>query len=552
MDTAAFRLIVLPFFIRSLALVGGYAAVRFCFDVQSDVLRGVTREMWELWMPGILAAIFCIVVMRRRFTLLKPDKMSRSQQFSKSARKAWRKEQRLEAIYWISGIALAVSMFGTQIYITSQASELILLDSLSAVGNPRPGNCFIICSDYVIDAQRVGFLSESRTVHKRYGRNKLDLIVYAALPMREPGTSPIRMLPTGEPDIYTVHGITPAKYWFVKEYKMRVNRPSDAEIRIAYDSLGSRIERDLSSGKFRRFDHLTAAPHTEHSRSMFAAIKNSPMRATADPVILSPETKPFSRSNGGLWTALIAWGVAFITVIIYSLSYSISEKRLADRNARAVTPFRERFNPVRLVLAVKKGGGVATWTLIGLNAVYFVTVVAAGISPMSPSPRELFEMGGATNGSILGGEAWRIATAMFLHSGIVHLAYNMFTFAFFGIWLESIVKPLKYVVIYFASGVGAALLSMLFLDPDAVHVGASGAIFGVMGAMGSLWVRNRKKYNAFPLFFLCTGGISLLLGLLPGINNWAHIGGLATGFVLGMFFYIPPKKRRRRLPVKTT
>jgi len=534
------RWVVLPFVVRSLVLVGGYAALRLILDVRMNAAGGITREMWELWMPIALAAIFCLLVMRVRFGLLRP------------ARKDIGRENRFEALYWIAGIALTVSMFASQKYIASQTRDLVQVDSLSAVGDPRAGDCFRIGSNYIIDTERAGFLSESRGVPKRHGMDELDLIIYAALPMRESDADLIRMVPTGEPDIYEVLGITPAKYWFVKEYEQRVERPTGANIEAAHNRLADRVIEDLSSGALRRFDHLSVAPRTEHTRSMLAAVENSTMRATSDPVILLPETKPFARSDDGLWGALIAWGVAVLTVGVFALFYPLSETRLAEMHARAARSLRERFNLGRLALAVKKGSGVATWALVGLNVLYFLVVVAAGISPISPSPDELFLMGGATTDAILGGETWRILTSMFLHSGVFHLMYNMLTLFMIGMMVEPTFRSAKYTVVYVGSGVGAALLSMALLNPVAVHVGASGAIFGIMGAMWRVWARNRKKHKDYPLLFFCFGGISLVLGLfIPSVNNWAHIGGLATGFVLGMLLYVPPKKRRKpSLPKK--
>lgn len=507
--------------------------MRLLFDVHLDVSRGITREMWEFWMPMVLAGVFCGLVMITRFRLLKDDN------------ETLRRERGREAMSLISGIALAVSMIGSQHYISSQSRELILVDSLSNIGDPRPGDCFDIGSSYIIDTESVGFLSESRSVPKRHGMDELDLIVYVAIPMRESDANLVRMVPAGKPGMYTVVGTVPAKYWFVKEYEARVARPFDADIKIAFDKLGDRVESDLSSREFRRFLHLSAAPRSEKTRSMLAAIENSPVSPVADPVILSPEYKPFSKSRGGLWIMLVAWVVALFTVVVFTSFYHISAKRFSGFRAGATISLRERFDLCRLALVVKKGGAMATYALIGLNIVYFIVVILAGISPISPSPAELFEVGGATTDSILNDEVWRIATAMFLHAGFIHLTYNMVTLFIMGMMVEPIFGSVRYTVIYLASGVGAALLSMAFLDPSTVHVGASGAIFGVMGAMWAVWIRDRKKHGDYPLLFLCFGGISLLLGLMPGINNWAHIGGLVTGFALGMLLHTPPKKRHK-------
>jgi rhomboid protease GluP len=423
---------------------------------------------------------------------------------------------------------------------------------LAEIGRPRANDCFVVSSPYTADLDKAGIFQEGRRIPKRYGTDELELIVYAAIPLREATELlPFEMIPTDTPHKYIVGQSMRHTYWLVKEYTTRVARPTDDNIDREHRKLWERMESDLTSGRFRRTDHLSVAPYSEKSRSMSAAIEDSSAGVADDPVILVPEYSPFEKSFTWLWVCLGFYFAGLITVSLIVRSLPAISRSAAEKlDARAATPFVERLNFRRSVLAIKKGAGVATRTLAGLNCAAFVAMLFAGINPISPSAHELFEFGGATGETILGGERWRIATAMFLHSGIFHLAYNMIALVVTGLAVETAVKPLKFLVIYFASGVGGALLSLIFIDPGVVHVGASGAIFGVMGAMMSLWVRNREKNSAYPWIFFAFGGVSLLMGFMPGINNWAHIGGLATGFVLGLLLYVPPKKRRRRAPAK--
>jgi rhomboid protease GluP len=532
-----FRLIILPFIDRSLILVAGYAAVRLILDVHLDAAKSVTHEMWHIWMPVILAVLFSYFVIGNRFRLL-----------SKEAKT----ERRREALWLVAIIALGFSMAGSQEFITSQSRTLSNVTLLADIGHPRANDCFTVSSPYTADVGKAGFFQESRRIPKRYGMDERELIIYAAVPLREASELlPFEMIPAGVPDRYIVGQSKRHTYWLVKVYTARVQHPTGTNMNREHKKLWERMSNDLSSNRFRRLDHLSVAPHSESSRAMLAAIENSSALAADDTVILVPEYSPFKKSLTGLWVSIGFYLAGLITISLIVLSLpAISKSSIKEFYARAAIPFTERLKFGRLALAIKKGAGVATWTLIGLNCAVFVAMLFAGISPISPSALELFEFGGATGETILGGERWRIATAMFLHDGVFHLVYNMLALFFVGMAVEPVVKPLKYLVIYLASGVGGALLSLLFVDPQVVHIGASGAIFGVMGVMMSLWARNRNKYSGYPTLFFMFGGISLLMGFLPGINNWAHIGGLATGFVLGMLLYVPPKKRRRSVSAK--
>ncbi len=140
------------------------------------------------------------------------------------------------------------------------------------------------------------------------------------------------------------------------------------------------------------------------------------------------------------------------------------------------------------------------------------------------------------------GEYYRILTSMFLHFGIYHLGNNMLLLVIVGRQLEPELGSLKFIFIYFLAGIGGTMLSIVgqvVTNEFAIAGGASGAIFGVVGAM--LWVVIRNKgafgsFNSGGLIFVI--GLSLYSGLQStDIDNLAHIGGLATGTLLCVLLY---------------
>ncbi|MDD3402074.1 MAG: rhomboid family intramembrane serine protease [Hespellia sp.] len=140
------------------------------------------------------------------------------------------------------------------------------------------------------------------------------------------------------------------------------------------------------------------------------------------------------------------------------------------------------------------------------------------------------------------GEYYRIFTSMFLHFGINHLLNNMITLLVLGWTLENEIGRVKYLMIYFIGGLGGNLLSMgmeLRTQDYAVSAGASGAIFGIVGALVYMAVRNRGRIGNVSgrgLIFMCA--LTLYNGFTTtGIDNAAHIGGAVTGFVLAVVLY---------------
>lgn len=140
------------------------------------------------------------------------------------------------------------------------------------------------------------------------------------------------------------------------------------------------------------------------------------------------------------------------------------------------------------------------------------------------------------------GEWYRLFICMFMHFGIEHLGNNMLILFFLGDNLERAVGHIKYLFIYLLSGLGGSILSMLFMIQSqdyAVSGGASGAIFGVVGALIYIVIRNRGRLEDLTtrqLVFMAV--LSLYHGFTAtGVDNFAHIGGLVSGFVLAVLLY---------------
>ena len=141
-----------------------------------------------------------------------------------------------------------------------------------------------------------------------------------------------------------------------------------------------------------------------------------------------------------------------------------------------------------------------------------------------------------------GKEYYRLFTSMFMHFGVEHLINNMIVLGAIGIHLEPHLGKIKFLIIYFISGLGAGLLSLfvnMMTRSISVSAGASGAIFGLMGALLYVVVKNKGLVEGIDksrMIFMVI--LSLYLGFTsPGTDNIAHIGGLMSGFVLALVLY---------------
>jgi rhomboid protease GluP len=144
------------------------------------------------------------------------------------------------------------------------------------------------------------------------------------------------------------------------------------------------------------------------------------------------------------------------------------------------------------------------------------------------------------------GEWWRIITGAFLHGGLTHVAFNMFALYQVGRMCEWLFGPARMAFVYTISMVGSGIAVYLFSYYD-VTVGASGAIFGVFGALAAAGLRLGAPGRDLVRQTVGVIVINLLLGfLLPNISNAGHIGGLVSGFVAG--FLVMPRIRLAAAP----
>lgn len=140
------------------------------------------------------------------------------------------------------------------------------------------------------------------------------------------------------------------------------------------------------------------------------------------------------------------------------------------------------------------------------------------------------------------GEYWRLFTATFMHFGFGHLLNNMVMLGAAGQMLEKALGKVKYLILYLAAGVGGCVLSyleMIHSGEYAVSAGASGSVFGIVGALAWILIVHKGKYETLTgkgmigMIILC-----LYYGVSEGnIDNWGHIGGLIVGFILSIIFY---------------
>lgn len=187
---------------------------------------------------------------------------------------------------------------------------------------------------------------------------------------------------------------------------------------------------------------------------------------------------------------------------------------------------------------------LVSFLLIFVNVALFVFELSRGVSAMKPATVDMIGWGANVAALTLNGESWRLLSSMFLHIGLLHIAFNMYMLFVFGPLVEDRFGSGRFTLVYFLSGLFGSLVSAAWHASQGqlvVAAGASGALMGISGAYVGHWLVFRRRagmheeLNMRPL--AQTIGLNLVLGFInPGVDNACHLGGLLSGVLLGIAF----------------
>jgi len=195
---------------------------------------------------------------------------------------------------------------------------------------------------------------------------------------------------------------------------------------------------------------------------------------------------------------------------------------------------------IGIVFIIEQSLPLVANTLVPQLPAYYSGVSAADFKGGSTSNLVLVLMGANFRPLIAQGQVWRFFTSMFLHIGFQHILFNAYALFIFGAETERIFGRTRFLTIYVLSGLFGSLASFV-LGSATISAGASGAIFGIVGMQVAYFYRYREMLGTFGRSRLINVGIivaiNIFFGLsMPGIDNWAHLGGLISGILIALKF----------------
>ena len=496
--------IIPTFLIIAFCTIFGLALIRWLLTIQYEIIN-INEEFWTIWLPIGLPWIPILIWLRPRFRVLLFRPSFDGNLF----------------FHIISAGTITACLLVSQSYLTTSTGKLQQLSTINDINKVENARYYKL-SSFTVAPYFGGSYTDFRTSGKY--NETLNINIYFVAPI------------LGEAKYYeSTH-----KQWYGVKYKEHIsNKLDNEEKERLYKVFFNECVQKMNHYDYYDLDHFERIPTSNDKRQFLKAIEARTNQLTDNSfVILKPIIDRFEDRNGNkfIWIfGSFGIGLAVMLISLMFPAYSETERK---KFLQGKKPKQDDLIDM-LNYLIPKGEHFATSIILDINILVFILMVFSGVNFLSPNGRELLEWGANRRFETTNGEWWRLLTSMFLHGGIMHLFLNISGLVIAAIFVEPILGRKKYFILYILSGLCGSLASIWWY-PNTISVGASGAIFGLYGAILGLML-----INAFPngkdrriLYF--TGiyvVINLLWGLTGGIDNAAHIGGLLSGATLGIILY---------------
>ena len=219
------------------------------------------------------------------------------------------------------------------------------------------------------------------------------------------------------------------------------------------------------------------------------------------------------------------------------LIYSLRDKKVvySSNSCKLLIPIINEMDITKKTNNKRDKYMMLTNILIAVNLLVFLISAWISKNIFDIDIYTLIIMGAKVNSLIDKGQVWRLITCAFLHGGLIHIFFNMYALKILGPEIEYVYGKIKYLVIYLLSAIAASIFSYIF-GPQSVSVGASGAIFGLFGAMLIFGIKHRKQMGkAYMMNILQVIFVNVIIGISSSnIDNAAHFGGLIVGALIAL------------------
>jgi rhomboid protease GluP len=420
-------------------------------------------------------------------------------------------------------LAFSIPTIIAQEYLKKATGKLTALNNISEIDTKELSQYYTVKECY-IDKLNIGVHSAFEVTGKHNENFNMDLFV----------TMPVFSSQTD-----TLHCLA----WIGIKYSEQIsNKLEDKEKGEKYKAFTQKSQEEFDAKDVSQFIYLDKIGNSDEGDGFKEAIKQGSKYTTSSAPLFLAVNEPFEKRFGNTLTWLfVVLGIGAVIWLIMILIPKFDEAELV-RFERGLTSEDDELKEALAYFKFKEGYSVTPLLMYSNFAIYLV-MFFSGLGFISFKSEDLLHWGANYRPNTMQGEWWRLLTSTFLHGGIMHLLANMYGLVFIGVILEPVLGKTKYLFVYLITGVLASCASLWWYDAT-VSVGASGAIFGLYGIFLALLVTKFFEPELAKPFLISTSvfiAFNLLMGFTGGIDNAAHIGGLISGFCIGLILRVTLK-----------
>lgn len=494
------KIIFIPYLITFITIISTYTFLRWLLDIELDAFSA-NDEIFEFYIPFAISFVVLPLLMRKRVRFLTTKKGKEFGSF----------------LLFIMSVALLIPLSVLQVVITTSPYNLIELNNESEIVKFSEEKYFNIST---FDIQPNSALYDTQVrVEGRHGES-LKTNLYITVPMNR--------------NLNIWHGI------FFRHSMS--NRATDIEKEDEYKKFIDRSNKEFQEYDYTKAQYFELLTKSEFRENFLRVIRKK-HSFSSEAYVLLPRYHKFEQRAAATYDFFIMISILGAIIVFAFLKMPIVDEQKLKEYKTNKYP-KDDFSSKVINIFIFKAGCPATTVLVNLTIIIFIYCTFIGINPFYPSANKLLEIGGVKRDLVLQGEYWRLMSAVFIHAGIAHLFLNVMCLCIFGPMLERFIGSFKYILVFLISGIMGSVASITWYE-STVSIGASGAIYGALGALIVLaYYEVLDKPSRSIVWVLAFSLIStgVAMGLFLNIDNAAHFGGLLAGMFIARIMVIKMNK----------
>jgi rhomboid protease GluP len=528
-----FKHIYIPLIVLAARFLAAYSFLNWLLVVRSSLVPAADNVV-DYWLPLGVSSILVLMFIHRNLGLLKRDSRGN-----------------LQPLYHLAAIAfLAIPTIVAQGYIRAASGDITRVNDASDIASATPAKFYF--TDNICVNFSNSLMDVAASTSRRSGQATIK--VYIVEPV-----CPGSVTTTGDGNSVWIGFKARGSFdnTFLDPATMLRTPLDRTSMETKYRAFVREVDAQVRGENPHSYRFLERVGRNADGEGFAAALRHAGAdRNLSSATILIPHKDAFEDRTGQrlpwVFGSYAIGAIAWLGIVLFCPLDRARFRRWRKPKA-AISPIKQW----RFLIPRRDAYGLPI--LLELNILVFVVMLLTSTGAASFDTSQLLAWGANYRPSLHGLGLYRLISSQFIHGSILHLLNNMYALIFAGIALAPITRKVGLIACYLLAGLGGSVASAV-VHPATVSVGASGSIFGLFGALLTLLALRDERIAQMRSFILVNVlifvGLNLLLGSIStDIDNAAHLGGLATGIVLGLGIFLvrPPKfnkhKAARRTPM---